>query len=258
MHKKIESDLMSLAHKILRIKDKSDVTALYHTAQEVYEKLALLHYINDYTADPLNTKTKEELVATYVEKEVIESEVEKKVEVKKEPISEVVTPSVKEISTPIFEEKNDVVAIEVDKIKGEVESLFVPKEEERIVGFETKKDVSIPEHVSSLENEIESAMAADIATDLFEKADKVPSQKSLNDTLHKNIQVGLNDRIGFVKHLFGNSQEDFNRVLSQLNSFATEKEAKSFVQQFVKPEYDWTNKEDYEERLLSLIERKFI
>ena len=81
----------------------------------------------------------------------------------------------------------------------------------------------------------------------------------MNDALFKNnIQVGLNDRIAFVKYLFDGSQEDFNRVVSQLNSFKTEKEAKRFLNKLVKPDYDWNGKEEYEQRLTDLIERKFL
>jgi hypothetical protein len=36
-----------------------------------------------------------------------------------------------------------------------------------------------------------------------------------------------------VKNLFGGSQEDFNRVVSQLNSFKTQKEAKKFINKMV-------------------------
>ena len=47
-------------------------------------------------------------------------------------------------------------------------------------------------------------------------------------------------------------------MLSQLNSFDTEKEAKSFLNKFVKPDYNWAEKEEYEQRLIVLIERKFL
>lgn len=73
-----------------------------------------------------------------------------------------------------------------------------------------------------------------------------------------NIQVGLNDRIAFVNQLFDGSQQDFNRVVSQLNSFKTEAEAKNFIYEFVKPDYDWSAKEEFEQRLITLIERKFL
>ena len=80
---------------------------------------------------------------------------------------------------------------------------------------------------------------------------------SLNDTLQTNIQIGLNDRIIFVKNLFEGSQEDFNRVISQLNTFKTEKEAKNFISKMVKPDYNWSEHEALENRLLAIIERRF-
>jgi hypothetical protein len=85
------------------------------------------------------------------------------------------------------------------------------------------------------------------------------NQRSLNDTLFKNnLQVGLNDRIAFVKHLFEGNQGDFNRVLSQLNTFKSENEAKNFINKMVKPDYEWSSKEEYEQRFINLIERKFL
>ena len=124
----------------------------------------------------------------------------------------------------------------------------------------------------SLEDELQKAYESDEAASLFEKATKdqpvieesepkaeQDQKRSLNDALFQNnIRLGLNDRIAFVKHLFNNSQEDFNSVLSQLNSFDTEKEAKTFINKFVRPDYDWTDKEEYEQRLIELIERKFV
>ncbi len=73
-----------------------------------------------------------------------------------------------------------------------------------------------------------------------------------------NIQIGLNDRIAFVKNLFDGSQEDFNRVLSQLNTYTSEKEAMKFIKKMVKPDYDWSEQAELEARFLEIIERKFI
>jgi hypothetical protein len=81
--------------------------------------------------------------------------------------------------------------------------------------------------------------------------------KSLNDKLLTNIQIGLNDRIVFVKNLFDGSQEDFNRVVSQLNTFKTEKEAKKFINKMVKPDYNWGKNEELELRFIEIIERRF-
>lgn len=74
----------------------------------------------------------------------------------------------------------------------------------------------------------------------------------------KGITIGLNDRVGFVNHLFGGSNEDFNRVLSQLNTFDTFQDARNFIEDLVKPDYnEWKGKEDFEERFLEVVENKF-
>jgi hypothetical protein len=61
-----------------------------------------------------------------------------------------------------------------------------------------------------------------------------------------------------VKNLFDGSQEDFNRVVSQLNSFKTEKEANKFINKMVKPDYNWSDQEELEARFMEIIQRKFV
>lgn len=74
----------------------------------------------------------------------------------------------------------------------------------------------------------------------------------------KGITFGLNDKVGFVSQLFGGSNEDFNRVISQLNTFNTFQDAKNFIEDLVKPDYnDWKGKEDFETRFLEVVENKF-
>jgi len=81
---------------------------------------------------------------------------------------------------------------------------------------------------------------------------------SLNDRLSKGIIIGLNDRIAFMSNLFANSSEDYNRVLSQLMTFDTFDEAKNFIDNMVKPDYDnWEGKDEYAERFMEIIERRF-
>ena len=92
----------------------------------------------------------------------------------------------------------------------------------------------------------------------FEKVSQEPKISSLNDRLNKTISFGLNDRIGFEKKLFGGSSDDFNRVISQLNTFDSFEEAKSFVLDFVKPDYNnWEGNEEFEARFMEIVEKKF-
>ena len=84
-------------------------------------------------------------------------------------------------------------------------------------------------------------------------------QKALNDKLKSSsINIGLNDRIAFIKHLFAGNAEDYERVLSQLNTSESYEEATTLIQNIIKPDYDhWEGKEDYETRFLEIIEGRF-
>jgi hypothetical protein len=82
---------------------------------------------------------------------------------------------------------------------------------------------------------------------------------SLNDRLNKGISIGLNDRIAFVKNLFAGSNEDYNRVMSQLNTIDNYPETLNFIENMVKPDYNqWAGKEEYAERFMQAVEKKFL
>jgi hypothetical protein len=83
-------------------------------------------------------------------------------------------------------------------------------------------------------------------------------RKSLNDFLGKGIQIGLNDRLAFIKNLFEGSAEDYQRVLSQVQTYSNWEEAQQFIQEMIKPDYNnWEGKEEFEVRFLKCIESNF-
>lgn len=257
MHKKLEAELVSLANSILQMKNKDDVNALHKKARDIYEKLTVLRFVEDYVEKTPNlSDTEEETISAMQQEWVEEVEFESKMVVEEVEFES-------KMAVEIREEAEQKEAF----LEAKIEELF--NEGDTIVKETAKKSYSLQ---ISLEDEFKDAISSDIATNLFERATKENpiikektvekqenKQRSLNDALFKNnIQVGLNDRIAFVNHLFDGSQQDFNRVVSQLNSFKTEKEAINFIKEFVKPDYDWSNKEEFEQRLINLIERKFL
>ncbi|HLT32941.1 MAG TPA: hypothetical protein VKZ98_04045, partial [Aquaticitalea sp.] len=84
-------------------------------------------------------------------------------------------------------------------------------------------------------------------------------KRTLNDKLKiRGVNIGLNDKIVFIKHLFDGSREDYDRVLSQINTSDSFKEAKNLIQNIVKPDYNhWKGKEEFEERFMEIVEGKF-
>ena len=103
----------------------------------------------------------------------------------------------------------------------------------------------------------ESAVSEEKTT-LSERALQSDTSKSLNDRFaQKVLKCGLNDRIGFVKALFEGNQEDFNRVVSQLNTLSSLDEATAFIETYVAPEYKWDQQEEMAERFMTAVSTKF-
>tara|TARA_B100001057_G_scaffold71006_1_gene65149 strand:+ start:8615 stop:9268 length:654 start_codon:yes stop_codon:yes gene_type:complete len=98
---------------------------------------------------------------------------------------------------------------------------------------------------------------------LFEPKENISTQKEiikerLNDKFSKGLQIDLNDRLAFIKHLFDKRPNEYQRAISQISTFQSWNQAKVFILEMVKPDYDnWKGKELYEERFLKIIENNF-
>lgn len=262
MHKKLEADLISLAHSILKMKNKDDVFALKEKSKDVYEKLSLLAFVEEYiNVTPNLEVTKEELVEKVAI--AIHTKQTKVIENKVNEEEKVVTNIKKEFDKEVEEEKSPegIQLIEENKknIEEVIEQPFDELEEmmfsinDTATNFKNDvKDVG-ERKTATLEEELQDTISVDVMADLFEKA----QPKSINDKFASNIQIGLNDRIAFVKNLFDGEQESYNRVVSQLNTFKSEQEAKEFINTMVKPDYNWSEHEELELRFLEIIDRKF-
>ncbi|WP_322550932.1 hypothetical protein [Flavobacterium psychraquaticum] len=178
------------------------------------------------------------------------------VEIPVETVSSVVGTQAKQISFEdlLVHDYAEMSFVKVEDVPVEVEianeAVFEPvvPAQEDVATEITPQVVAVFESPKVLEQEVKKTV------------EKVQESKisSLNDRLNKSIAFGLNDRIGFEKKLFGGSSDDFNRVISQLNTFDNFDEAQSFVQDFVKPDYNnWEGKEEFETRFMEIVEKKF-
>ena len=163
--------------------------------------------------------------------------------------------SIESITPESHIEKEENILVEEHKIDSDPLGFIKPEEthleEEKEVVVEAKETVT--EKVIPTEKTIEEAIQ--------EKSinESINSTKSLlHEELKKSaIQIGLNDRIAFVKRLFDGNQQDFHRVLSQVNTFSSFEEVTEFIETMVKPEHNWDNQEEYAERFMEIIEIKF-
>jgi hypothetical protein len=302
MKKKLEAELMSLAHKILKLKNKSDIRILRDEAQKLHEKLSVLLFIEENFSEikPTFSLEEAEVIITNVQDAIsnttsIEIEAEPALipEVKKIEPEKIITilPEIKIEPAEIFIEEEPLEDIS-EEIKQETITLNFGLEVEEEKPFEKIiEEIKLPEPIiepikeTIIEPIIEVKPKAkqvsleDILEDIkptptFVKAPETPKNEdlqnkltkesthktplSINDKMRKTVTIGLNDKIAFVKHLFGGSDADFIRVISQLNTFDKYSEANDFVQNIVKPDYNnWAGKEEIEERFMHIIENKF-
>jgi hypothetical protein len=299
MKKRLEADLISIAHRILQLKNKSDINQLYLETQKLYEKLALLRFVDEHFGDSKPTigqaaiEQKIEAAFEAIENEVpvaITIEEIENPETEETPeliLEEEEQEEITEMEEPIFEESEDLETIDEDEEEEEIEAPFIPafeleKEEELIeetpkqeavqisfeelIGGDFSEDLFVKVESNAFETPIdeepeEVMETPSITLDEIELPEEVEEPKSvtLNEKLAKGISIDLNDRIAFTKHLFGNDPEDYNRVLNQLITFNTFYETRDFIRDMVKPDYNnWEGKEEYEERFMEIIEKKFL
>ena len=58
--------------------------------------------------------------------------------------------------------------------------------------------------------------------------------------------------------MFNGLSEDYTKALLVINQYHSEKERLQFIQQKIKPNYNnWLGKEEYEERFMAIVTKKF-
>ena len=156
-----------------------------------------------------------------------------------------------------------IVVAEESKIRNEEPKVVVETvPEKQLETPEVSKDS--PQVVTeSLEDLFATAISEPVfvkkeSPALEEEAVVEQNPKNLNDVLGKGLKIGLNDRLAFIKNLFDEQPEEYQRVISQILTYENLEEAQEFIETFVKPEYNsWEGKESFEERFYKIIEQNF-
>ncbi|WP_297760428.1 hypothetical protein [uncultured Muriicola sp.] len=227
MKRKLKEELVKLSTEIITSHDMGDIPELYEAAKNLYEKLAVLKFIEEKLNDVEIDVSKNVIAAKFEKMATAVMDGNKTVPESNPHDEDIITPGMDTIKHMISEMPNDA----------NIEQLFAE--------FVAKTEV--------LKNDME-----DVTPDK-ETLSENTKGRSLNDSHSaKEMVVGLNDRLAFVKHLFNDSTEEFNRVLSQLNTIESQDRSTAFIENMVKPEYNnWKGKEEYATRFMALVERRF-
>lgn len=287
MKKKLREHLRLLAQQIIEKEDTFQTTQIKKSVQDLYNQLVVLEYLENQIEDIAPEPIEESLDSKSFREENWFTE--------PEPVPQ---PTHKEdLAEPLMEKIKDIVAQmpqESDRLDEFLNNILPQKEEDpsevapESTPLPQKEDAPTSQKivhpaadqpkmdtVKHERNELEEFASAYQQMPEFERKNPElfpPStgmrpasrnvseskSKSLNDSINKGLSIGLNDRLAFVKHLFEGQTEDYTRVLSQINTMDSYKEAERFIVENVKPDYhNWENKEVYAERFMLIIERSF-
>lgn len=226
MKRKLKEELNHMARAILDAKGDDEIAGLYDNARLLYEKLAVLKFIEEKLNDVEIDVSKNAIASRFENMANAVMRENRSVPESNPHKEDIITPGIDTIKDMITEMPGSPA---LDQLYAE----FVAKAEV----VKNDKDIVTPEPVTQ----------------------KSAEARSLNDSLtQKVISVGLNDRHAFVQELFDGSTEDFNRVLSQLNSIDSEERSIAFIENMVRPEYnDWKGKDEVASRFMGLITRRF-
>lgn len=244
MKKKLESELISIAHRILKLKGKEDVVKMHTEVKELFEKLSVLKFAHENFEDDIPTIGNDSSFFGMLDS-AFNNKISDNIEVEDKIYINLDDSEKEEIAEPLMETIKDMVA-QMPEETQEVDALLedvLPKKEYH-------------------KNDLEDLTAGFKDMPVFEpvaKSEVTNEKKSLNDALKGGgLKIGLNDKIAFIKHLFDGQNGDYDRVLSQLNTFLSFENAKAFIEDIVKPDYNnWAGKEEFEARFMEIIESKF-
>ena len=242
MKKKLESELISVAHRILKLTGKEDLEKMQDEIALLYQKISILKFLED-NHDGQLAETKE-LEASFFNTldGAFNNTVTDSVEVADKTFVNIDTEETESIMEPAIEKIKDIVA-QIPEETAEVDAMLDAINDS-------------PEVIEQDLNELSPSFAQ---LPIFDAVELDPPAPSLNDQLKtQGFQIGLNDRLAFVKNLFENSIEDYDRVLSQLSTLGSFDEASDLLNTIIKPDYNnWEGQDDIEARFLEIIEQKF-
>jgi len=267
MKRRLESELISIAHRILKLKNKSEVIQLQQETLRLYENLSVLRFVEENYQDSIV-----EIPSDIQEKleHISESETKKITQTKE--ISEIISSENNSKTEDLFSEKDsskkenpnyiDDSQTETSNISEIISTENLGETQDNKINFEDfeaqlsnakpkKTAVFFEEKIITPEEESISTTETEFyGTKEFEK---------INQPTQRDFDIRLNDRVAFEFHLFNGETENFQRVISQLSTFDAFEQAKDFIENVVKPDYNnWLMKEEYENRFIKIIENRFM
>ncbi len=269
MKKKLQQDLRDLANEILQKKDPFHTAEMKQKISEMYDTICVLDYL-EQQIDGAKPLAKEKIDDAFDSK----SYKEQNWFTEPEPIPQ--PQHQEDLVEPLMEKIKDLVAQmppesqEMDDFLEEVlpQKKYMKNDLEEFAKtyqqtptFERKTAPSPPTKIQTTLEErepVKGVPAPENKKRLIDDLGVGEKPKSVNDQAGVGMNIGLNDRLAYIKHLFGGSAEDYTRVLSQINTMQSFDQAETFIKTKVKPDYNfWLQKDMFAERFMASVEKQF-
>ena len=256
MKKKLESELISIAHRVLKLTGREDLNKMQDEVALLYQKISILKFLQTHFNGEIPEEVATDASFFNALEGAFNNKVSDTVEVDEKVYVNIDNQFSEPLMEPAIEKIKDIVAqmpqetAAVDALVDDVNNSDVVEEDlselspsfGQLPIFDSLDSYSEPEETLAMDD----SLTAIKKTSLDEKLKKT------------GFQIGLNDRLAFVNHLFQNNNEDYDRVISQLNTMDSFEEISDFIQNIIKPDYsNWEDKGDYETRFLEILQQKF-
>ena len=218
MKKKLEADLISIAHRILKLKNKEDLAQLHLETQKLYEKLSVLKFVEDNFSDvkpTIGNSNIQELVNAALENDPEEEEVDaapQEIEIQSDLVEEEIEEEVEEEEEEDHseEEEESEEEIEEDEVEDEAfENIEESEEEEE----ESEEEEIEEEDEEESDEESEEEKEFEPHFELF-NVEEVEDKKSKTEAK----QISFEDLLG------SSSEPVFERVFDPIQE-ETEEES---------------------------------
>ncbi len=260
MKKKLRGQIKALAQQLMEGEKTFNTSRIKEVVSDIYDRLTILEYLETQIDKPESEPLESSLDSKSFREENWFTEPEPVPQPQhKEDLIEPLMEKIKDIVAQMPEESNRIDEM-LDQMLPESPQPVPekPKPGPKDHSNELEEFASTYQQMPEFERKQGGNFPQSTAGQKASKSVSESHLRSLNDTVNKGLNIGLNDRLAFIKHLFEGQTEDYTRVLSQINTMQSFEEARDFIQNQVRPDYNnWQDKENYSERFMNLIEKSF-
>ena len=249
MKKKLQKEISELALELSKIENDFKVSKVKQSLRLLYEKLAVLEYLEGQLeggSQSFDSKSFREQ-NWFTEPEPVP---------RPEHDEAIVEPAIEKIKDQVAQMPQD--SQKVDELLEEVlpRKKYIKNDLEEFAS--NYRDTPVFERKETSESKAASSHTTAEAQSVAKGSSEPEKPRSINDAVNNGLNIGLNDRLAFIKHLFNGNAEVYAETLSTINKMDSYDHAAAFIKGKVKPEYNyWLEKEEYADRFMAIVEKRF-